>query len=184
LRLAPYQLYPEFSTEGVSRYEWYKAEKYNDSAERMQMYIDYVTTLGKDNGIEFDFKEGAIANTFHAHRVLQHLQNHYSPEAAILALWSLYKSYFSEGQHPSSSSTLVKAYLAAGIDEDRAKRIVQDEEIEARKTKESIQEQVGNAVDSVPHVVFEGRRRVFTLVGAKGVGEYEKVLEQVVKEAV
>ena len=43
-------------------------------------------------------------------------------------------------------------------------------------------EQTGNGVDSVPYVVFEGRRRDFTLVGAKEVDEYVKTLEQVAKE--
>jgi predicted DsbA family dithiol-disulfide isomerase len=47
----------------------------------------------------------------------------------------------------------------------------------------AIREQAGNGVDSVPYIVFEGKRRDFTLIGAKEVGEYVKTLEQVVKEA-
>ena len=43
-------------------------------------------------------------------------------------------------------------------------------------------EQAGNGVGSVLYVVFEGKRRDFTLVGAKEVGEYVKTLEQVSKE--
>jgi predicted DsbA family dithiol-disulfide isomerase len=38
-------------------------------------------------------------------------------------------------------------------------------------------------VDAVPYVVFEGKRRDFTLEGCKEVDEYVKVLEQVVKES-
>lgn len=49
--------------------------------------------------------------------------------------------------------------------------------------KMAIREQVGNGVDSVPYVVFEGKKRDFTLVGAKEVGEYLKTMEQVAKEA-
>lgn len=45
-----------------------------------------------------------------------------------------------------------------------------------------IREQAGNGIDSVPYVVFEGKRRDFTEVGAKEVGEYLKVLEGVVRE--
>ena len=45
-----------------------------------------------------------------------------------------------------------------------------------------IREQAGNGVDAVPHVVIEGRRRDFTLEGAKEVGEYLKALEGVAKE--
>lgn len=46
-----------------------------------------------------------------------------------------------------------------------------------------IREQAGNGIDSVPYVVVEGRRRDFTLEGAKEVVEYLKTLEQVAKES-
>ncbi|KAF2030379.1 thioredoxin-like protein [Setomelanomma holmii] len=183
LRLAPYQLYPDFSMEGRDKYEWYKKERYNDSPERMQMYIDYMTALGKDDGITFDFSGGTIANTLHAHRILQYLQNNKPPAHAIRALESLYDSYFSHRAHPASHETLTKACLAAGLSEHEAKALVEDDGEELMETKMAIREQVGNAVDSVPYVVFEGKRRDFTLVGAKSVEDYVKVLGQVEKEA-
>jgi len=46
-----------------------------------------------------------------------------------------------------------------------------------------IREQAGNGVDAVPYVVIEGKKRDFTLEGAKEVAEYVKVLEQVAKES-
>jgi predicted DsbA family dithiol-disulfide isomerase len=184
LTLAPYQLYPDFSTTGVSKYEWYKSEKYNDSDERMKMYVDYMTALGRDEGVEFEFgKEGVIANTLNAHRVLHVLQNEYSPDHALKVLSELYQQYFSQSAHPSKKETLMKACIAAGLSEDNAKALVEDEDKGLRETKAAIREQVGNAVDSVPYVVFEGRKRDFTEIGAKTVAEYTKVLAQVAKEA-
>jgi predicted DsbA family dithiol-disulfide isomerase len=184
LKLAPYQLYPDFSTTGVSKYEWYKTEKYADSDERMKMYIDYMTALGRDEGVEFEFgKEGVIANTLDAHRILQYLQNEYSSEHASKALSSLYEQYFCHAAHPSSHATLTKACIAAGLSEQDANELVGDENKGLRETKEAVREQVGNAVDSVPYVVFEGRKRDFTEIGAKKVEEYVKVLIQVAKEA-
>ena len=46
-----------------------------------------------------------------------------------------------------------------------------------------IREQASNGVDSVPYIMIEGRRRDFTLIGAKEVAEYVKILEQVIKES-
>ena len=40
-----------------------------------------------------------------------------------------------------------------------------------------------DSCSQVPYVVVEGKRRDFTLVGAKEVGEYLKTLEVVAKEA-
>jgi predicted DsbA family dithiol-disulfide isomerase len=38
LKVAPYQLYPDFSKEGLDKHTWYKEEKYNNSDEKMSMY--------------------------------------------------------------------------------------------------------------------------------------------------
>ncbi|KAF2621141.1 thioredoxin-like protein [Macroventuria anomochaeta] len=137
LQIAPYQLYPDFSRDGVDRHAWYP--------------------------------DPSQANTFHAHRILQYIQKHHGPEAAIKALESLYEQYFTQKAHPSSPETLLKACQAAGE--------------EAMETRMAVREQTGNGVDSVPHIVFEGRKRDFTLIGTKEVGEYVKTLKQVVKEA-
>lgn len=46
-----------------------------------------------------------------------------------------------------------------------------------------IREQASNGVDAVPNIMIEGKRRDFTLEGAKDVAEYVKTLEQVIKES-
>lgn len=183
LRVAPYQLYPDFSQDGTDRHEWYRDEKYAGSEERFQKYAAYMAALGKDEGVEFDFQGGAFANTFHAHRVLYYVQEHHGSGAAVKALESLYQQYFCQRAHPSSRETLLKACVAAGLNENESRTVVEDESEEAVETKMAIREQTGNAVDSVPYLVFEGRKRDFTLIGAKEVREYVKTLEQVVKEA-
>ncbi|KAF2127005.1 thioredoxin-like protein [Dothidotthia symphoricarpi CBS 119687] len=183
LQPAPYQLYPDFSTKGEDKYEWYKKEKYGGSEERMNMYADHMTKLGNIEGISFDF-HGQIGNTLHAHRIIHYLLNSKSPAAAQKCLESLYKQYFEQQAHPSRPSTLVTACLAAGLTEEEARTLVDDESEGLGVTKAAIREQTGNGVDSVPYIVFEGRRRDFTLVGAKEVAEYEKILGQVAKECV
>jgi len=47
----------------------------------------------------------------------------------------------------------------------------------------AIQEQAGNGVDSVPTIMFEGRKRDITIQGANEVEDYVKALEQIVKES-
>ncbi|KAI4674871.1 uncharacterized protein J4E84_010312 [Alternaria hordeiaustralica] len=182
LKLAPYQLYPDATQEGVNKYEWYKNEKYDGSEDRMNKYMAVMRDLGKQEGIQFDFGGGVVANTLHAHRVLQWLQNNKEDGVALEAVRSLYNQYFEQRAHPSSPETLVRACTAAGLSEEEAKKLVEDNDEELRETKAAIREQAGNGVDSVPYVIFEGRKRDFTLVGAKSVAEYEKVLGQVAKE--
>ena len=144
--------------------------------------MNVMRDLGKQEGIEFDFAGGVVANTLHAHRVLQWLQKNKEDGAALEGVKVLYTQYFEQRAHPSSHETLVRACTAAGLSEEEAVKLVEDDEEELRETKAAIREQAGNGVDSVPYVVFEGRKRDFTCVGAKSVAEYEKVLAQVAKE--
>lgn len=95
---------------------------------------------------------------------------------------ALYTQYFTQRAHPSSTSTLVKAALAAGVPEEEAKAFIEDEYEALQETKMLIREQAGNGIDSVPYVVLEGKKRDFTIEGAREVEEYVKELEKVAKE--
>ena len=91
--------------------------------------------------------------------------------------------YFEEGAHPSSAQTLLAACKDVGVLDDEVRAVVEDEQEGLIDVKRLIREQASNGVDAVPHITVEGRRRDFTLTGAKEVDEYTKTLEQVVKEA-
>lgn len=96
---------------------------------------------------------------------------------------ALYKQYFEQERHPSTNETLLKAAAAAEIPESDAKAFIEDRSKGLQDVKMLIREQAGNGVDSVPYIVFEGKRRDITLVGAKEVEEYEKALQTIVKES-
>ena len=71
----------------------------------------------------------------------------------------------------------------AGIPEAEAKKVIEDKDEGLQETKMKIREQASNGVDSVPYVVFEGKRRDVTIQGANEVEDYVKALEKIVKEA-
>jgi predicted DsbA family dithiol-disulfide isomerase len=177
----PYQLFPEASQEGEGKYEWYKRSKYNESEEKMQMYMAVMTAHGNTEGIEFKFG-GTVANTLQAHRVIQHYQEAKGPDVADKLVSSLYRQYFEEEKHPSSTETLMLAATEAGIEESDAKAFIEDKDEGLADVKMAVREQASNGIDSVPYIVFEGKRRDLTLIGCKEVAEYEKALQQIIKE--
>lgn len=101
----------------------------------------------------------------------------------MLTVLALYSQYFENEKHPSSNETLLKAAADAGISEADAKAFIDDRNEGVMDTKLALQEQKGNGIDAVPYIIVEGKRRDFTLEGAKEIEEYEKVLHQVVKES-
>ncbi|KAL8993450.1 MAG: hypothetical protein Q9169_006337 [Polycauliona sp. 2 TL-2023] len=141
-----------------------------------------MTAYGKAAGLNFDF-HGTVANTLDAHRLIQHFQEDGGPDTADKIVSSLYTQYFTQQAHPSASETLLKATDDAGIDRKTAEAFVADEHEGLPETKMLIREQASNGVDSVPYVVFEGKRRDFALVGAKEVAEYLTTLVAIAREA-
>jgi len=200
----PYQLYPEATQEGESKYEWYKKSKlapspptstaillfclsltqnrYGDSEEKMKMYTTLMSAYGASAGISYKYG-GTVANTLQAHRVIQYFQESKGPQVADKLVNSLYRQYFEEEKHPSSEETLLTACSEAGIPEAEAKKVIEDKDEGLQETKMKIREQASNGVDSVPYVVFEGKRRDVTIQGANEVEDYVKALEKIVKEA-
>ncbi len=165
---------------------------------------------GATAGIKFKFG-GTVANTMDAHRVIQHFQEEKGPETAdkiinckypksdllnMEAFWraiwtyhvlftaaALYLSFFENEQNPSSDETLLRATSEAGIPESEAKAFIEDKNDGMLDVKNMVRYQASNGVDSVPTILFDGKRRDITLVGAKEVEEYEKTLSQIVKES-
>lgn len=182
VKYLPYQLYPDAPQEGEDKYAWYRDARFNGDEEHMRKYVVLMTAYGKAEGIAYKFG-GRVGNTLQAHRVIQLVQETKKPDAAEKIVDSLYRQYFEEEQHPSSKETLLKACEEAGLGETEAKKIVEDEDEGLMDVKMLIREQAGNGVDAVPYVVFEGKRRDFTLEGCKEVDEYVKVLQQVAKES-
>jgi predicted DsbA family dithiol-disulfide isomerase len=74
IHFRPYQLYPEASQEGESKYDWYKKSRYGDSEEKMKMYTTLMSAYGASVGIEFKFG-GTVANTLQAHRLIWWVQD-------------------------------------------------------------------------------------------------------------
>jgi len=179
---SPYQLYPEATQEGEDKYEWYKKSRYGDSEDKMKMYTTLMSAYGASAGIDYKFG-GTVANTLQAHRVIQYFQEEKGPEVANKLVDTLYKMYFEEEKHPSTHETLLAACKEAGIDDKEAKRVVEDEYEGLQETKMKIREQASNGVDSVPFIVFEGKRRDITIQGANEVDDYVKALGQIVKES-
>lgn len=148
----------------------------------LDKYKTIMGSYGRAEGIDFKFG-GIVANTTHAHRLIQHYQETKGPEVANKIIDSLYKQYFEEERHPSSDETLLRAATEAGIPESEAKAFIADKDEGLMEVKMAVRQQAGNQIDAVPFIVIEGKRRDHSLEGAKEVNEYVATLNKVIKES-
>ncbi|KAI7917181.1 hypothetical protein M0657_007809 [Pyricularia oryzae] len=173
LTFLPYQLQPAFpADEERDRRSWLSELHHGGSEEATAAFAEKMAALGAEDGIAFkSLSDGVVANTLEAHRVLHCLQEP--------------KSARGEGAvEPSKfvDSILMLACKAAGVSDETAAGIVDGDEGLA-EVQILMREQKMNGVDSVPYVVFEGRKRDFTLVGARSVEEYGKTLANIARES-
>lgn len=193
LHVLPYILHPSLPLPPLppaDKHAWYLSEVHSDSAAAMDGYVAGMRRLGAGEGIAFEFT-GSIANTLPAHRAIYWAQARAESgggaeereRVASALVDALYAAYFEHGRSPSAEDTLREALLGVGVPEGDVEGFLRDEDEGLAEVKGLVREQAGNGVDAVPYVVFEGRRRDFTLQGAKEVAEYVKVLESVIKEA-
>lgn len=148
----------------------------------MKKFETLMSAYGVPVGIDFNF-HGTFANSLNAHRLIQYYQEEMGPETANKIVNSVYAQYFESEASPSSHDTLLKAAKDAGIDATKAEAFIGDDYEFLQETKMLIREQANNGVDNVPHIVLEGKRRDFTLEGAKEVEEYLKEFDKIVKES-
>ncbi len=142
-----------YRKKGLTECHRYKQIKFNGSEDKMQKYTTLMNTYGQQVGIDFDF-HGTVANTFDAHRLIQHYQDELGAEVADEIVNSLYTQYFTQRAHPSAPETLVKAAAAAGVDEAKAEAFVSDVSEGMQETKMLLREQANNGIDSVSVLQF------------------------------
>lgn len=175
----PYDIGKNLSKAGRNKKEWY-LEKTGGNEEHLLKMIEVMKSMGKEIGIDFSY-EGEVANTLDTHRVIKKIQTEKLGDVEKL-MDSLYLQYFEQAQHPSSKATLLTACKAAGVQDIDSMSVFIDSDALEDEVKESIVEQNMTGIDGVPAMVFEGRRRDFTLVGAKSPQEYLNTIKQVLKE--
>ncbi|KAH8699634.1 putative RNA binding protein Rnp24 [Ilyonectria robusta] len=181
LHFDPYQPSSDLPDTVPDRSQWALQHKHNDNPEAQQVYQAHMTGLAEQLGVPLTFT-GPTGNSFHAHRVIQLVQESDGAAVTNRLVDELFRRYFAEGQHPAADDTLVAACIAAGVPEEQAKALVADREKGQKQVKEKIRS-VGMDIDAVPVVMVEGRRRDLTLTGLKQVADYVKALETVVKES-
>ena len=171
LHLQPFELNPQMAPQGEDIVE-HITRKYGSSADigRSQQALK---ARGESLGFQFDFqRRGRIYNTFDAHRLL-----HWAGiRGRQLALKNgLFAAYFTEGLDPSNHDVLVKVAAAAGLDEQRARQILDSDEF-AREVREREQYYAGLGITAVPAVIINDRHLI---QGGQPTEVFEQALRQI-----
>ena len=147
------------------------AKKYGRTVEWAKENNQRLTAQGKTMEIDFDFEAIIPSNSFDAHRLL-HLartQNKQNETADLL-----FKAYFSEGKDIAMHAVLLEVAQQAGLDVEKAKKVLEGKELEGDVRSEQ-QEAQELGISGVPAFVFN---RKFLVSGAQPVEAFLEVLNE------
>ena len=171
LRFQPFELNPNMAPEGEDVDE-HLQRKYGRTKEQFAEARKAIRERGAAVGFSFG-ERTRIWNTFDAHRLLhwaglEGAAKQHALKAALL------QAYHGEGRNPSDPEVLVDVAAKVGLNEARAREILEsDEYAEAVRAEE--QQWLAAGINSVPAVVINRRHLISG-------GQPPEVFEQALRE--
>lgn len=173
IHFQPFELNPDMPPEGENAAE-HVQKKYGSSAERSAASRQAIKQSGEALGFAFNYgPESRIWNTFDAHRLLHWAET----EGRQLQLKeALFKANFTDQLSTSDHEVLAAAAREAGLDEQRAREILQSGEF----TDEVRREQAvwrNRGINAVPSVIFNQR---WMVQGGQPPEAFEQAIRQII----
>jgi predicted DsbA family dithiol-disulfide isomerase len=170
LQLRPFELNPGMPAGGEDLAH-YVTRKYGASAGELATRQALIRQRAAEVGLQFGPRT-RVWNTFDAHRLL-----HWAGlEGRQLELKrELLAAYHGRGENPGSHEVLLRAARAAGLDVERAREVIENNEF-ADETRAQIRHWQSLGIQSVPSVIIDDR---YLIQGGQPVEVFEKALREI-----
>ena len=177
LHFQPFELNPQMGSAGEDAVAYLSA-KYGISAEQIARNQANIRERGAAVGFAFGTRT-RVWNTFDAHRLLHWAGEEGAAGAQRALKQALLQAYHGQGLNPSDTEVLVAAAASAGLDETRAREVLDSGEYSADvRQAEVLWQQAG--IRSVPSVVVNDRHLI---QGGQPPEVFEQALRQIAAEA-
>jgi len=158
----------------ISTFDYFKQKKGFPEAQAEQM-ISQVTQAGKNAGIDFNFSDVQITNTYPAHRLL-HLSKKYHCSSETEE--ALFRAHFTDGKNVADTEVLLSIAASLGMDRDEAKIAVTSHQFD-EQVDQDMMEAEHNNVRGVPFFILNGK---YAVSGAQPTALFEDALQQIYEE--
>ncbi len=171
-----FQLEPGATYEPDKTYLEAMVDRKNTSEEQIQQLIDQLDEMATNAGLEYNFDDMKLTDTFPAHRVFQYAKEE---GKGIEYFNKLYEAYFTNGELISDPDFLTQVASEIGLDENRVKEILESEKEYDKEVVQDIYQASQIGAQGVPFFVFNNK---YGVSGAQPVETFEQVLTQVYDE--
>ena len=179
LHFQPFELNPQMGPEGEDVGE-HLTRKYGSTPEQQAQIRETIRQRGAEAGFSFNKDgRGRIWNTFDAHRLLTWAEAEGEPGQQLALKRALMEAHHGRAESPADPAVLLAAVQQAGLDVDRAQRVLTSDEF-ADEVREREQFYTGHGIHSVPAVIVNDRHLIS---GGQPAEAYEQALRQIAQEA-
>lgn len=168
-----FQLEPDAQYEEGKSYLQSMIERKQTTEKQMQEMIDQITVMAENVGLNYNFADMKLTDTFLAHRLFQYAKEQgkgyeYYDE--------LYQGFFLNGALISDHDFLKGISAKLGLDEERVDEILNTKEEYAEEVVLDIQQASQVGAQGVPFFVFDNK---YGVSGAQPVAIFEEVLQKI-----
>ncbi len=179
IEMKAFELDPTASKEVVSTTVERFAKKYGLSEDGAEKQIEYISKLGIDSGIEFNYKETRYTNTLDAHRLTKLAYEKCNADQVESLIHDLFDAYFTKNLELSNRDLLIEIGTKNGLNKEDIENILNSNNFE-NKVREDEQIASLNGIHSVPFFIIDGK---YAVAGAQDKDGFKKVLSKAAHEA-
>ena len=170
-----FQLDPDVIPVQGQSVDQYLADRKGVSLKEGKEMNEYMSSIAKEVGLEYNFDKAIINNTMNAHRLL-HLAKKGGVQNDVKE--KLFAAYYTDGKDVGDTETLVQIGESGGLNADEIRELLQSNEyIKEVRIDQFRGEQLG--VQGVPFFVFNSK---YAVSGAQSAEVFSNVLEKVWEE--
>lgn len=148
------------------------AAKYGMGVEQAQAMVDTMVSVGRSEGIEFDFEHAQPGNTFDAHRLL-HLAKERGLQNELKG--RLMAANFSEGVAVGDRDALAAVATEVGLGADELRSVLESDRY-AAEVRADERRAASLGIDAVPFFVLDGK---YGVAGARSSDVFLQILNDV-----
>ncbi len=154
------------------------AKKYGLDKEGASNQIEYISELGRAEGIDFQYAETRYTNTLDAHRLTKYVQSLGNKALTDQVMHDLFDAYFTKNQELTDREVLIRIGRKAGLREGEVEALL-DSDIYTTDVRKDELEAQRYGVRGVPFFIVDNR---YSLFGAQPKEAFAEALQRVVAE--
>lgn len=130
-----------------------------------------VADMASQVGLQLDFDQAVVANSFDAHRLIHLAQTH---QSGHIVKEKLFQAHFNEGKDIADPAVLTQLGVDAGLDKEEVVTMLRSDRY-AAEVEQDIQEARQLGVRGVPFFVFD---RKYAISGAQPITAFREILDK------